>query len=170
MATATAATTTIDTTKVADRRSLHFDRLEDISADLDRLAASGEVRALGNWSPGQLLKHLATTLNKSIDGFENPLPGFVRVIFRTFLKKRFLTGPMSAGFKLPKKALAELVPAPVSFEDGLQFLRQAIHRLQTETQRAPNPVLGPLTVEEWNQLHCRHCELHLSFLVPGSRP
>ena len=64
----------------------------------------------------------------------------------------------------------QLVPAPVSFEDGLQSLRQAIHRLQTETQRAPNPVLGPLSIEEWNQLHCRHCELHLSFLVPGSRP
>jgi hypothetical protein len=162
--------TTIDTTKVTERRSLHFDSLDDISADLDHLAASGEVRALWNWSPGQLLKHLATALYKSIDGFENPLPGFVRVIFRTFFKNKFLTASMSAGFKLPKKALAELVPAPVSFEDGVQSLRQAIHRLQTETQRAPNPVLGPLSVEEWNQLHCRHCELHLSFLVPSSRP
>jgi hypothetical protein len=162
--------TAIDTTKVTERRSLHFDSLDEIVADLGRLASSGEVRALGNWSAGQLLKHLATALNKSIDGYGNPLPGFVRVVFRTFFKNKFLTAPMSAGFKLPKKALAELVPAPVSFEDGLQSLRQAIHRLQTETHRAPNPVLGPLSVEEWNQLHCRHCELHLSFLVPCSRP
>ncbi len=45
-------------------------------------------------------------------------------------------------------------------------LRQAIHRLQTEEKRAPNPVLGKLTREEWDRLHCRHAELHLSFLVP----
>ena len=42
----------IDTTKVSERRSLHFDSLEDISADLDHLAASGEVRRSGTGLPG----------------------------------------------------------------------------------------------------------------------
>ena len=83
------------------------------------------------------------------------------------MKKKFLTHPMSAGFKLPVKAQTELVPDATGFETGLQDIRQAIKRLQTESNRAPMPVLGPLTVEEWTQLHCRHAELHLSFLVPA---
>lgn len=162
-----ATVTAIDTGKVTERRQLHFNSLEDILADVDRLAKSREIRTLGNWSAGQILKHVSNVMNKSIDGFDNSLPAFVRLVFRVLFKQRFLTKPMSAGFKLPAKAATELVPSPTSLEEGLQAIRQAIGRLQTETKRAPSAVLGPLTADEWNQLHCRHGELHLSFLVPG---
>jgi hypothetical protein len=162
MATATA----IDTGKVTERRQLHFGSLDDILAEVDRLAKSRDIGTLGNWSAGQCFKHLATVMNKSIDGFDNRLPALVRVVFRTLFKQRFLSKPMGAGFKLPEKAHAELVPPSTSLEEGLQSIRQAIKRLQTETKRAPNAVLGPLTADEWNQLHCRHSELHLSFLLP----
>jgi hypothetical protein len=30
-----------------------------------------------------------------------------------------------------------------------------------------NVVLGPLTNAEWEQLHLRHAELHMSFVVPA---
>jgi hypothetical protein len=158
--------TAIDTGKVTGRRTLHFNSLEDISADVERLAASPKIKTLGNWSTGRTFEHLARNFNKSIDGFENPLPAPLRFVFRVLMKKRFLTQPMSAGFKLPAKALAELVPDETSDETGLRDIRQAIKRLQTESKRSSFPVLGPLTVDEWTQLHCRHAELHLSFLVP----
>jgi hypothetical protein len=29
-------------------------------------------------------------------------------------------------------------------------------------------MLGKLSIDEWNRLHCRHAELHLSFMHPSS--
>jgi hypothetical protein len=158
--------TAINTSKIVGRRQLHFDSLEDIAADVEKLARSKNIQHLGNWSPGQITKHLATTMNCSIDGFPHVLPGFVRSLFRLFLKGRILNKPMSPGFKLPAKASA-LIPQPITWEEGLRSFREALARLKSETKRAPNPVLGPLTAEEWERLHCRHSELHLSFLVPS---
>jgi Protein of unknown function (DUF1569) len=158
----------IDTAKVIGRRQLHFDSLDDILADVEGLAKSKDMRTLGNWSAGQVLKHLAILMNKSIDGFVTRPPLVVRVIVRWFFKRRFLTKPMSAGFKLPAEAMAELgAPPTTNLDEGFQSIRHAIKRLKTEPTRAPSAVLGPLTADEWEQLHCRHCELHLSFLVPA---
>ena len=158
--------TAIDTSKVTGRRTLHFHSLDDISADVEHLAGSPGIKTLGNWSAGQTFEHLARNFNKSIDGYDHLLPAVLRFVARVLVKKRFLTQPMSAGFKLGAKSSAELVPDETSDEAGLRDIRQAIKRLQTETKRSSMPVLGPLTVDEWTQLHCRHAELHLSFLVP----
>lgn len=156
----------IDTCKVAERRQLHFNSLDDIGADVERLAKSREIRALGNWSPGQVFQHVANVMNKCIDGFAFRPPAIIRFVVRCFFKRRFLTKPMAPGFKLPAAAASELIPPATTQEAGLDSIRRALARLQTETIRVPSPVLGPLTVEQWNQLHCRHAELHLSFLVP----
>lgn len=158
-------TTTIDTGKVKGRRELHFHTLNDIGADVEQLARAGEVRALGNWSAGQNLKHLAIVMNCCIDGFPSKLPAVLRFLLRLFMKKKVLTTSMGPGFKLPKGASA-LIPPTTTWEEGLQAIRQALQRQKTENARVPSPFLGPLTREEWDQLHCRHCELHLSFLVP----
>jgi Protein of unknown function (DUF1569) len=162
----TAAATAIDTGKVNGRRQLHFDNLDAILSDVDRLAKSREIRPLGNLSAGQVFEHLGTVMKKSIDGYQNGFPAPLQWVFRLLFKNKFLHHPMSAGFKLPKGAQAELVPGPCDLDKGLRDIRQAIKRLQTEPNRAPSPVLGPLSREEWNELHCRHAELHLSFLVP----
>jgi hypothetical protein len=158
--------TAIDTGKVGERRKLHFAQLEEIRAEVEQLAQARALRPLGNWSAGQIFKHLANTMNKCIDGFEHPLPRPLRFVVRLLFKRKFLTQPMKAGFQLPRKAATELIPSATTLEEGLRSLRQALDRLQVETQRALNPVLGPLTRDEWDQVHCRHAELHLSFLVP----
>jgi hypothetical protein len=72
---------------------------------------------------------------------------------------------MRPGFQLPTDAAKELEPPPTSTEDGLQIFRAAVARQKSETNREPNPFFGPLTLDEWNQLHCRHAEMHLSFVV-----
>jgi hypothetical protein len=158
--------TAINTGKVTGRRTLHFQTIEDILADVDRLASSREIGTLGNLSAGQIFKHLSTTMEKSIDGYRSQLPAPLRFVFRLLFKNAFLNKRMSAGFTLPKGAQAELVPGPTGTDEAAQDIRRVIRRLQTESNRAPSPVLGPLTRDEWNRLHCRHAELHLSFLIP----
>src|SRR5262245_21314522 len=96
--------TTIDTAKVTGRRTLRFESLDEIAAEVDWLAECEEVRALGNWSSGQVLQHLATTMNNSIDGFSGFVPLPVRLLLRLLMKKRFLTKPMPPGFQLPQSA------------------------------------------------------------------
>jgi len=58
----------IDTSKVIGRRQLHFTCLQDILADVDQLARAKDIRCLGNWSAGQVLKHLTIVMNGSMDG------------------------------------------------------------------------------------------------------
>jgi Protein of unknown function (DUF1569) len=164
----TLMTSPIQAAKVTGRRQLRFHSLEDILADVEKLAGARSVRALGAWSHGQVLQHLAIIMTQSIDGYHATAPWLVRFIGRNFLRRRYLTKPMPAGFKLPRQA-ADLLPPPTSPEDGLHSIRQALGRLSTETKRMPNPIFGPLSVEEWTQLHCRHSELHLSFLITEER-
>jgi hypothetical protein len=154
---------TIQTTKVLNRRPLHFQTIDDIHRDVEHLN-QGKVKALGNWSGGQVLRHLATVMNDSIDGFPMRFSWPLRLLGRV-LKGRILAKGMTPGYQLKGSAAAELVPPATSWEEGLQLFRQAIHRLQTETKREPSPFFGAMTREEWDQLHCRHAELHLSFLV-----
>ncbi len=42
----------------------------------------------------------------------------------------------------------------------------AVARIQLDTERSRHPVFGELSLDEWDSLHLRHAELHMSFLVP----
>jgi hypothetical protein len=154
----------VDTSKVTNRRSLHFHSLDEMLADVETLA-QGKIRTLGNWSAGQILEHLARTMNKSIDGFEDVPPWPIRLLGRWYFKGQMLKHGMRAGFLHRGKGAEEFVPAPTSFDEGLNAFRRAVHRQQTDTKRVASPFFGLMTNEEWEQLHCRHAELHLSFLL-----
>jgi hypothetical protein len=153
----------VDSTKVQGRRELRFASLDDILADVEKLA-QGKVRALGNWPPGTILKHVAVPMVGSIDGFALPVPWWGR-IFGWLFKRRILTSAMPPGFRLSANAEKMLVFPGATWEEGVMALRTAIQRLKTESKRERSPFLGALTAEEWNLFHCRHAELHLSFLV-----
>lgn len=159
---------TIDTKKVQNRRRLLFQTIEETLAEVERLN-QGKVRTLGNWSAGQILRHLALGMLISLDGAPKIFPWPLRLLGRVLKKpmlKNILTKGMQPGIRLRGRAAAAFFPPETSWEEGLKHFRQAIRRLQTETNRAPSPFFGPMTREEWDQLHCRHAELHLSFLVP----
>jgi hypothetical protein len=153
----------IDTRKVKSRRKVEFASLQDILADAERMSG-GNVRTLGNWSTDQIFAHLAKSMQGSIDGSKFTAPWYFRLI-GLLMKKRMLKGPMPPGFQLPPDAARELVPGPKSTEEGLSELHAAIARLERESKHAPNAVLGKLTKEEWDQLHCTHAALHMSFLA-----
>lgn len=156
----------VNTKIVTGRRKLRFESYEEVLTDVEHLAA-GEVRLLGNWSFGQILKHLAVAVDSMIDGGPFNMPAPVKFLMNLMMKKRMLTRSLSPGFKLPKSAQA-LVPDETSVEEGLELLRVAIDRLHKETKRAPHGAFGVLSPLEWDQFQLRHCEMHLSFVVPAN--
>jgi hypothetical protein len=154
----------INTAKVEGGRKLKFASYEELLADVDRLT-SGPVTTLGNWSPGQAFRHLAIAYNGSIHGFTMTFPLPLRLMGKLF-RKKLLSTPMPAGFKLPASGAKAMVPPPTPTEEGAAELRAAIARLEREPQRAKHPVFGTITKEEWDKVHLTHASLHLSFLVP----
>jgi hypothetical protein len=157
---------TVNTAKVTGRRKVRYDSYNDLLRDAERLAA-GKVRPLGNWSYGQVLEHLSRAMNAAIDGADYQVSWFIRLVAKLFFKNRALKGPMPAGFKLPSNAAKALVPEQsIDNEAALAMLRQAVHRMTHDTHRAPNVVFGELSLDEWDKLHLRHAEMHMSFLVP----
>lgn len=155
--------TTINTKKVQGRRELSFQNCQEILADVERLAATPDLQRLGNWTLGQTLYHLEAAMRVSLDGGKTKAPWFMRVIGK-LLRNRIQKQRMPAGFKLPPEAHQELIAdADVPLADALAAFRTAVERLQREPQRHPHPVFGAFTAEEWERVHCRHAELHLSF-------
>jgi hypothetical protein len=158
----------VDTGKVAGRRELRFESLDEVLAEVERLAAAeraGRLRRLGNWTLGQTLGHLASWAEYSYTGAPLKAPFFVKWFLR-LRKRKFLYGPMRAGVKLPRVEEGTLATEPVPLDEGLERLRRVLGRLKSEAPTAPNVIFGPLSHDEWVALHCRHAELHLGFLVP----
>lgn len=151
-------------TQTTDRRTVSYASLQEIVDDATRLTAA-EAPTTGNWSKGQIFEHLARLMDRTLDGFDFKMPWPIRMIGIYYFKPRIIKHGMKAGFQLsgaPKKALS---PDPVEDQAGLEHLKAAIHRLETESQRHASPFFGELTREEWNLLHRRHAELHMSFIA-----
>jgi Protein of unknown function (DUF1569) len=154
----------VDTKKVEGRRKLAYKSLDELLADAERIG-SGPVKTLGNWTPGQIFRHLARSYNASIDGFDVKFPWFLRTTARLF-KNKLINGPMPPGYGMPPDVAKVMAPGETSTEEGLTDLRAAIARLKQDARRVKNPVLGEITREEWDKVHLSHASLHMSFLVP----
>jgi hypothetical protein len=159
-------TTAVNVKTVEGRRTLTFQSLDDVVADAEKLVSSPQTKVLGNWSLGQLLMHLAGTMNASIDGIKFMAPWYIRLI-GPFLKGSVLKKGLSPGFNLPKEREAGAFPVPNSLQEALEKLQKGANRLKSEKATARHPAFGALTHEEWVRLHLRHAEMHLSFAVPG---
>jgi len=158
-------TSAIKTRKVDGRRSLRFARMTDVLADVDALDEAPARRSLGNWSPAQNVDHVASVIDASLDGFPIEKMAWPLRLMGKLLRDRALTRPMSAGFKVPG-GMSNMVPAPdLAWSKAVDHMRHTIGRIEAGTRmERPSPLLGPLGHEQWCQLHCRHAELHLSFI------
>lgn len=152
----------VDTKAVRGRRALSFASWDEVVADAEKLAASPGTNVLGNWPLSQLIAHLATSIDNSIDGIPGQAPWLIRVI-GPLLKARILKHGMPPGVKLPKEVEASVFPPTSSPQEALQELRRAVGRAQHERMSARHPVLGKLNHDQWTRLHLRHAELHLSY-------
>jgi hypothetical protein len=154
----------VNTARVAGRRILDYASFDELLADAERLSTE-PVKVLGNWSPGQIFRHIAILCNGSIDGLPIRFPWHLRAMVRLF-KKKLLQGSMPAGFQIKSPNDKVLLPGPTSVEEGLSELRASIARVQRESQRARHPLFGNLTKEEWDRVNLKHASLHMSFLIP----
>lgn len=153
---------TVNTKKIEGRRTVHYESYSDMLTDIEQMAAAN-VHTLGNWSLGQILKHLAQSVDSSIDGAGFALPAPVRWLMTLLMKQRFLTKPIPPGFNTTK----EFTPDETSTEEGLALLRTAVERQDKETKRALHPGFGKFTAQEWTDFNLRHAELHMSFVIPN---
>ncbi|QDU48418.1 DUF1569 domain-containing protein [Gimesia panareensis] len=150
--------------QTAKRRTISYATLQEIADDAVRLHAAG-APTTGNWSQGQIYEHVARLMDGSLDGFDFTAAWPLRKIAKFVIKPRIFKKGMPAGFQLKGDAGKALLPDPVADQAGLDHLLHAIQRLQNEPQRHPSPILEELTREEWDLLHRRHAELHMSFIA-----
>jgi len=156
----------VETKKVQGRRTVRYESYADLLADAETMVAS-EVKLLGNWSLGQILKHLAISHHTSIDGIDMKVAWPIKLLVKTFMKKRFLNKPMPTGFKIPAKLEGKFIPdESADAREALEELRAAVERVQSAPKFALHAMLGKLTAEEWEKFNLRHSEAHMSFVVP----
>jgi hypothetical protein len=158
----------VDTGSVAGRRSLRFDSIDQVLADVDRLVEAeraGRLKRLGNWTLGQTLGHLATWADYGYSGSPLKVPFFIKWMLR-LRKQSFLYGPMRAGVRIPRVPDGTLATENMPLDKAPPWFRQVWRRLKTECPPMPNSIFGMLTHDESIALNLRHAELHLSFLVP----
>ncbi len=147
------------------RRTVRYATLEEFKQDLDALLEGG-CETIGNWSLAQIIDHLGSTFHVSIDGTPFKAPWFARTFISPFLKNSALIKPMRPGIQLGKKAQKYMPKEDVTLEAALEKVRSGLARLEHELPVADHPFFGKMASEEWMQLHLRHCELHMSFIVP----
>jgi hypothetical protein len=158
----------VETGKVAGRRTLHFETIDQMMTEVDRLVEAeraGHLKRLGNWTFGQILGHLACWAEYGYTGSPLNPPFFIKWILR-LRKHKFIWQPMAAGVKIPGVKGGTLGTEPMSTDEGLARFRRVMERLKKEPPANPHNTFGVLKHEESIAINLRHAELHLSFLLP----
>jgi hypothetical protein len=155
-----------------EQRQLRFESLQQAMQEAEKLSATG-VRTSGNYSLGQILEHLARSMDMASGKVAAPripfLIGFLARLATKVLKKKFVYGRAKPGFKLPSSAQSAFWPTEaVSVDSGLEHLGEALKSYMATSSFPPHPFFGKLTNDEHHQLQCRHFELHLGFVHPTS--
>lgn len=159
--------TNVDT-KYVQRRAVQLSDLDAYAAEVDRIAAAekaGRVRTSGNWTAGQILAHLAAWIEYNYTGFPlSPPPWAIRLILKTFMKKKYLRSGLPQGVKIPGQANGTTGQDMMTTSDAVERLKRAINRIRVEPPMHPSPAFGELTHDECIRLNLRHAELHLGFI------
>jgi uncharacterized protein DUF1569 len=158
----------VDTGKVNGRRHLKFESIDQVLAEVDRLAEAeraGRLGHVGNWTLGQSLGHLACWAEYSYTGIPLNTPFFIKWILRS-RKQKFIHEPMRAGVKIPGVSGGTLATEVVPLDEALGRVHRALARLKSEAPTLVHAIFGPLSHDEWVAINLRHAELHLGFHVP----
>jgi hypothetical protein len=148
------------------RRTLRFERLDDLTAEVDRMAAAaaqGRACPGGTWTLGQIFNHLAAWAEYSYTGMPLKVPWVIRLLMR-MRRRAFFNDPMPAGVRIPRVNGGTLATEPAELEPALARYRAVLDRLAREAPARAHPIFGALTHEEWIKLQLRHAELHLGFV------
>jgi hypothetical protein len=162
-------TAQIDTRKVDAYRKLRFDSIDDCIAEVGQILTAdeeGRLNSSGNWTPGQIMTHVAAWIEYGFAGYPiGPPPRIVRWILRLRLKK-MLQGDMPRGVRIPGVKEGTIGMEDVPTREAGERLVAALKRLQ-DREEAPfdSPAFGPMSYDDRIRLNLRHAELHLGFLA-----
>jgi hypothetical protein len=146
-----------------ERRTLTFDGLDDVMAEVDRLLAGHET--VGRWTLGQILYHLATAVRLSLEASEDATAVVEPDRARTLRRLLFRAGRFPDGADPPLTIL--LPPDSCDSDVQAEALRDAIARfLRADEPFASHPVLGAMSKAEWTRFHAMHGAHHLGFAIP----
>lgn len=156
-------------TKTAPHRTVTLHSLDDLKTEVSNIEHALAKRDLvvhGNWTAGQICRHIGKFIGFSIDGFDGSAPWFARIVIQLFFKKKALgNAPMPRGIQLPKSAASMLPEPTISDAEGIASLRAQIARLDAgERMTQPSPIFGQLTHDQWLHVHLKHAAMHLGFV------
>ncbi len=151
---------------MSDHRSLTFTSLDEALAEVEHLATT-ETRTTGSFSYGQILRHLAITLDIVTGHITGPkIPWFMRLL-GPLIKNTVLSKPIKPGFKLPSSAQSYFWPeGDIDVHSALTHFREALARYRSTNELPPHPIFGRMTRDEHDLLQRGHIALHLSFVHP----
>ena len=149
-----------------ERRELHFETLDDLVADA-RAVALHPHETTGNWNASQIVLHVTDLIGLANHGPDVRLPLPVRLLGKVLRLFGMHHRPMPSGVKAPSFLDADLeAHAQVPVEEAVATLEREVAEAHATPMSHPNPLFGPLTHAQWVTMHCRHAELHFSFLRP----
>ncbi|WP_145177934.1 DUF1569 domain-containing protein [Rubripirellula lacrimiformis] len=149
-----------------DLRTIEF---ADLTAAVDEarsLLASGYSRQ-GQWTLGQICRHLVLVQDPSVDGYPRwmSLFAFLRPVMRRWLLPKLLSGDSPTGIR----TTSSFTP-PASTDDATEVDRFAasVDRLLHYTgDYAAHPAFGRLPRARILEIHSAHAAHHLRFLIPS---
>lgn len=152
----------------AERREISYQNLDEAVADAGQLAEKGS-RVTGAHSFGQILEHLALGIDAATGKVQVPKPPFYMKIMMPLMKRMVINPkPLAPGVKLPPSGEAFFWPdKEFDVQAALQHLKDSVAFYQSKGPLPKHPYFGALTREQCDQLQCRHCALHLSFVHPA---
>lgn len=159
----------VDTRTSSEHRLLRFNSVDECVATVKQIIAaseSGHLRATGNWTPGQIMTHLANWIGYAYDGFPiAPPPFFIRWILKLRFRKMLRDG-MPRGVRIPRVEGGTVGMEDIGTDEAARKLLAALDRLKNdEAARFDSPAFGAMSHEDRIALNLRHAELHLGFLT-----
>ena len=110
------------TTTKSARREVHYESLDEFRLTPNDWAARRSAR--WNLDLPQILDHLTKSITASLDGFGFKAP-WVAGVHSPLVKNAFLTKPMRAGFRLPRRATAIMPGNDLNVSTALDNLHRA---------------------------------------------
>ena len=159
----------VDTRNVTSYRKLRFGSIDNCTAEVGRICVAnekGSLRSSGNWTPGQIMAHVASWIEYGYDGYPiGAPPFFIRWILRLRLRQTLRNG-IPRGVRIPGVKDGTVGMEDMATPKAVERLLNALKRLQErEDAKFDSPAFGRMSHDDRIQLNLRHAELHMGFLA-----
>ena len=152
---------------MSNLRNLRFENLDTAVADARLLLREGYTRQ-GNWTLGQICRHLTLVQDPSVDGYPKwmSLFAFMRPIMRRFLLPKILGDDSPRGIRTSSMFVP---PENVDDASEVEAFAKSVERFHRHVgEYHPHPAFGKQSRDMIEQIHSAHAAHHLRFLTPSN--